>query len=105
MLCGNCSKQEWGWSARAETQPAAAKEEVFRMPEPEDDLVELPYEIHEITQEEAEAQPDRRADPSKAPEGILDDQDPARFQELELEGAEAVILGEVEVEEQEGVGA
>jgi hypothetical protein len=77
------------------------------MSEPEDDLVELPYEIKEITQEEAEANPERRADPSKAHEGIRDDQDPARFEALELEAAEAVILGEVEEEEEdeEGGGA
>jgi CHAP domain len=62
----------------------------------EDDLVELPNEIKEITQEEAEARPELRADPSKAPEGIRDDEDPANFEELEAEAAEAVVLEDEE---------
>jgi hypothetical protein len=71
------------------------------MSEPEDDqddLVELPYEIKEITQEQAEANPELRADPSKAHEGVRDHEDPAKFEELELEAAEAAVLGEEEAE-------
>jgi hypothetical protein len=73
----------------------------LRMPELEDDLddlVELPYEVKAITQEEAEARPELRADPSKAPEGVRDPEDPAELEDLELEAAEAAILGEEEGE-------
>jgi hypothetical protein len=74
------------------------------MSEPEDDLVELPFEVKEITQEEAEAHPELRADPSKAHEGIRDDPDPEKFEALELEAAEAVILADEEEEEEEEGG-
>jgi hypothetical protein len=73
------------------------------MPEPEDDLVELP-EMNEITQEEAEGRPELLADPTKAKEGVLDDEDPAKFEALELEAAEEVVLAEEEGDE-EGEGA
>jgi hypothetical protein len=69
------------------------------MSEPEDDLVELPEKIPEITAENADA---HRPDPAKGVEGIRDDLDPGRSEVLELEAAEAVVLGEVEEEEDAG---
>jgi hypothetical protein len=74
------------------------------MPEPEDDLVEIPEEIKEITREEAEERSDLRADPATATEGVLDDEDPAKFEALELEAVEE-LLAEEEEEEEEGGGA
>ena len=59
------------------------------MPDAEDLGVELP-ETEQITQAEAEERPDLRADPTKAIEGILE-QDPADFQTSELEASEALL--------------
>jgi CHAP domain len=64
------------------------------MPAPVNDLVEIPEEIHEVTQEEAEKDHHLLADPEKAKEGVLDDEDPAEFEARELEAAEEVILAE-----------
>jgi hypothetical protein len=69
------------------------------MPEYEDDLVDLPEEIPEITPENADA---HRPDPAKGVKGIRDDLHPERSEVLELEAAEAVVLGEVEEEADEG---
>jgi hypothetical protein len=64
------------------------------MPHPTDDLVEIPEEIQEITREEAEENPQLRADPSKATEGVLDHEDPTKFEELEMAAAEEIITEE-----------
>jgi len=58
-------------------------------------------EIEEITEEEAKNDPTLLADPSKANEGILDEEDPAGFVKLEEEAAEGVILAN-DVGEEEG---
>jgi hypothetical protein len=63
------------------------------MPEPEDEGIELP-ETEQITFKEAEERPQLRADPSKAMEGVLDDEDPAKFQDQELEIVEALLAEE-----------
>jgi len=66
----------------------------------QDDRIEFPEdEETEITQEEAEANPELRADPSAAQEGVLDYEDPERFAELEVEAAEA-LLGEQDPDDQ-----
>jgi hypothetical protein len=59
-----------------------------------DDLVEIPEEMQEITREEAEANPQLRADPSMATEGVLDHEDPAKFEELEMAAAEEILAEE-----------
>jgi hypothetical protein len=69
------------------------------MPEPENGGVELP-ESEQITKEEADEQPQLRSDPSTAMEGVLDDEDPATFQEEELE-----VVAEMVAEEETGGGA
>ena len=51
-------------------------------------MVEITEEVEEVTQEEAEENPELRADEKKAKEGVLDDEDPATFEALELEAAE-----------------
>ena len=63
------------------------------MPTLEDDLVEIPEEIEEVTQYEAEKNPQLLGDEKKAKEGVLDHDDP-EFEELELEADVAVILDE-----------
>src|SRR5262245_12255474 len=60
------------------------------MPEPEDDLVEIPEEIREITREEAEENPGLRSDPSSSTEGVLDGEDPS-FETRELEATEELL--------------
>ena len=65
---------------------------------PTDDLVDVPEEIAEVTREQAEENPHLRADPSKSTEGVLDDDDPAKFEELEIAAAEEIIA------EEEGAG-
>jgi CHAP domain len=64
------------------------------MSEFEDDLVEISGEIKEITQEEAEKNPQLLADEKMASEGVLDHEDTAKFEALELEADEEVILDE-----------
>jgi CHAP domain len=59
----------------------------------EDDSVEIKEEIVEISREEAEAYPERRADPATAREGVLDDGSPA-FDTDALEAAAEAALGE-----------
>lgn len=63
---------------------------------PDDDRVEFPEgeETGEITQAEAEANPELRADPSASKEGVLDYEDPERFEELEVEAAEGLLAEE-----------
>jgi peptidoglycan DL-endopeptidase CwlO len=74
------------------------------MPEPEDGGVELPEE-EQITRDEAESNPLLRADPSKAVEGIVEE-DPAEFQALELEAAEALLADEgAQADDDEAGGA
>jgi hypothetical protein len=60
-------------------------------------------ETGEITEEEIKTtnDPTLLADPSKGNVGILDDEDPEKFQALEAEAAEEVILAE-DVGEEEG---
>jgi hypothetical protein len=55
--------------------------------------LEIP-EFQEITEEEGTRDKNLLADPSKGSEGILDDEDPERFVELEAEAAEEVVLAE-----------
>src|SRR5262245_31911328 len=58
---------------------------------PEDDRIEFPAdEASELTQEEAEANPDLLANPEASKEGILDNEDPG-FAELEVAAAEALL--------------
>ena len=57
------------------------------------DLVENP-EVQEITTEDGMRDKSLLADPSRGNEGILDEEDPERFIELEAEAAEEVILAE-----------
>ena len=59
-----------------------------------DDRVEWEDQIVEVAREEAEERPDLRADPSKSLEGVLDDEDPEKFQALELEAAEEILFEE-----------
>ncbi len=59
---------------------------------PVDDRVELDEEVEEVTQEEGEGDKTLLANPEKASEGLLDDEDPARFQELDMEAAEDIVL-------------
>jgi len=80
------------------------EKEVSGMPEAEDQGIVLP-ETDQITQAEAEERPNLRADPSKAIEGILEE-DPAEFQARELEAAEALLAEEEEeVDPEAGGGA
>jgi len=60
------------------------------------DVVEIPEVIEEVTQEEAENDPLLRSDEAKAKEGLLDDDDPAAFEERELDAAEGVVLVEAD---------
>jgi hypothetical protein len=62
------------------------------MPETGDDKVELDEQLEEVTQEEGERDPSRLADPKKASEGVLDDEDPEKFQEAELQATEETVL-------------
>ena len=64
------------------------------MAETTDDRVELSEEIEEVTREEAEERPDLRADPSKSMDGVLDDEDLAKFEALEVEAAEEILAEE-----------
>ena len=57
-----------------------------------DDRVEWEEQIVEVTREEAEERPDLRADPAKSLEGVLDDEDPVKFQALELEATEEILF-------------
>ena len=66
------------------------------MPERTDDAVEIPEQINEVTREQAEENPYLRADPSQATEGVLDQQDPAWFEELEITAAEEILAEEEE---------
>jgi hypothetical protein len=68
------------------------------MPELEDEPVELREQIEEVTREQAEANPELRADPAEAKKGVLDDEDPAEFEQLELEAAVGVVLGDADDE-------
>ena len=63
------------------------------MTDSDNDLVEIP-DFREITEEEGTRDKYLLAEPSKGNEGILDDEDPERFVELEAEAAEEVILAE-----------
>jgi len=60
------------------------------------DVVEIPEAIEEVTQEEAEKDPLLRSDEAKAKEGVLDDDDPAAFEERELDAAEGIVLVETD---------
>jgi hypothetical protein len=73
---------------------------------PEDDRIEFPEdeETEEITQEEAEENPELRADPSASKEGVLDDEDPERFAELEVQAAED-LLAEQDPDDESGGAA
>lgn len=64
------------------------------MSQPTDDLAWTEEEIKEITREEADANPHLRADPSHATAGVLDHEDPARFEELEIAAAEEILAEE-----------
>ena len=59
----------------------------------EDDPIEFPEdeETEEITQQEAEANPELLPEPSASKEGILDEEDPGSFEELEVEAAEDLL--------------
>ena|SRR6266545_2199410 len=70
----------------------------------EDDRIEVPEEITELTREEVEERDALLADPSAAKEGILDDEDPERFAELEVEAAED-LLAEEDPEDESGGAA
>jgi hypothetical protein len=72
------------------------------MTAPTEDRVKIDEEIKEVTQEEAEKDPLLRADPTTAKEGVLDDEDPVKFEARELEAAEDLIVTD---EESEGGGA
>ena len=61
---------------------------------PTDDRVEIPEELEEVTQDEAEKDPLLASDESKASEGVLDEEDPAGFEEGELQAAADLILAE-----------
>jgi hypothetical protein len=58
----------------------------------------MPDEDGELTQQEVEENPELRPDPSAAKEGILDDEDPAGFEPLEVDAAEDLLA-------EEGLGA
>jgi hypothetical protein len=64
-----------------------------------DDTIELREEVKEVTREEAEERPQLCADPSKTTVGVLDDEDPAGFEALELEAVEELLAEEAEDEE------
>lgn len=69
------------------------------MPTTTDDLVEISDEIEEVTQEEAEKNPQLLSDEKAAAEGVRDSElDPATFDALELDADVAVVLGEDEDE-------
>ena len=70
----------------------------------EDDQVEVSEgeETEEITQEEAEANPELRPDPSASKEGVLEDEDPAEFAEREVAAAEE-LLAEQDPDDEPGV--
>ena len=63
------------------------------MTEPEDDLVEIPEKLVPITRPDAEAHPEQCADPTKAKDGVLDDENPD-FAESGMQAVEEVMLGE-----------
>jgi len=69
-----------------------------------EDLVEIPEEIKEVTQEEAEQNPELLGDEVVAKEGALDEEhpDPEGFGEQELKADEELILGEGEDDEAGG---
>jgi CHAP domain len=62
------------------------------MPETVDDHVELDEQIQEVTEEEGQRDPRLLADPKTASEGVLDDEDPPKFQEFERQITEAIVL-------------
>ena len=68
----------------------------FALAELTTDVVEIPEAIEEVTQEEAEKDPLLRSDEAKAKEGVLDDDDPAAFEERELDAAEGIVLVETD---------
>jgi CHAP domain len=72
----------------------------------EDDRVEVSEdeETEEITQEEAEGNPELRADPSASKEGVLDDENPAEFAEREVAAAEE-LLAEQDPDDETGGAA
>jgi hypothetical protein len=72
------------------------------MPDSDDDRVELDQPVQEVTQEEGERDPGLLADPKQSAEGILDDEDPEKFIDAELEAAEETVLAD---EEDEGEAA
>jgi hypothetical protein len=75
------------------------------MPTVADDLVEIPDEIEEVTQEEAERNPRLLGDEKTAAEGVLDHEvDPATFEALELEADMSAVLDEDADEEAGGAG-
>ena len=71
---------------------------------PEDDRIEFPEDedTSEITQAEAEANPDLLSTPSAAKEGVLDAEDPEGFAELEVAAAEALLAEEDPADESGG---
>jgi hypothetical protein len=69
-----------------------------------DDRVELDEEVREVTQEEGQQDASLLADPKKASEGVLDDEDPAEFQESELRAAEETVLADDEDEGEAAAG-
>lgn len=61
------------------------------MRESTDNAVAIPEGTEEVTREQADENPFLRADPSHAMEGVLDHEDPAKFEELEMEAAEEIV--------------
>ena len=58
--------------------------------------VETLDEEEQVTRAEAEENPFLRADPSHAADGVLDHEDPARFEELEMAAAEEILADDDE---------
>lgn len=64
------------------------------MPDNVDDHVELDEQVQPVTEEEGSSNPDLLADPKTASDGTLDDEDPEKFQEFELQAAEETVLAD-----------
>ncbi|HET7856474.1 MAG TPA: CHAP domain-containing protein [Gaiellaceae bacterium] len=70
----------------------------------EDDRIEFPEdeETKEITQQEAEANPELGPDPSASKEGVLEQEDPGSFEEREVEAAEDLLAEQAPEDEPGG---
>ena len=65
------------------------------MPDEDDRIAVLEdEELEEITEAQAEENPELRADPSASKEGVLDGENPERFEELQVKAAEDLLADE-----------